>query len=1150
MDIFNVEEFLASKLTREQKKIREILKTFSFSNDAESIYIAGICILKIDNFPAQQSIVSHCFRELINAILRWEETECKDQAIVAITDALKKVGFIKNGRPTDERIKETVNQIWDKIKSLHNERDKMKKLISERHPKLKTEEIDNIVNKTNEAKKKINGLRHFDKEFKTILLDEFNEHIKTLENFILYLEPYLEQKEVSYDILESSKKRNVPTKDEIEHVANLKSNLKPYFFSKLENPEWFKPLNERELLFHSIDTNENGQEIFYWDSLPYLIKITADKYDDILELIRPIVEDMDKGNKINSSLVCVCVFDIAMNMPDDKFIFICKSFFKWLRNSNDIYCFYEEKLKKFFEKLKSIDKNLTLDIIKELLKLSVNIKKESPGIFDNNGNPIEFDDSEVVSKFGSHESYGYEQFVEIIKSIFKYDDFELFKLFRGIYNGLFAGISNEEIERYEDLINHRRSAIEYNRQDGYSQDESVYIIVSAIRDYAEAILKNNDKSEIKDVFNLLKDGKFNIFTRIILHLLRVSDNYEKALLAEYMTDKNLFDNPSYHHEYYLLEQEKFRSLPIESQNMIFGYIDKGPIDENYQKDDGEWTSEKKKNRWRIHKLEPIRKYLPEQLQTKYKDILTKDGEPIYYNGVDGHPEFLSYKFSSDSLSPLPENAMSNMSIEEIINYLKPDNKTIDSSDIHGLSNSLLADVKAAPKKYLENLASFNEISEPAYIYSLLFGLREYNKTQIDWDAIVDFGNRVLEQNSSEADFFEHSNWHWAKQAVAELVADFFRQAADKNIDDIFLKNSFKILKSLLLEKDKYLEKERNDESIDYYNSAINSTFGTAFEGLIRYGLWQHNSEKSNDNLKSCLEKLLSDSAYLETWALFGRWLPRIRLMFSKWTTENIDKILPKNEPKKFKAAWTAYINFVNPSNDIDMFDLMKPKFEYVLQNNKLFLGNKENNKLRISQHIAIYYASEKIDLNDDIMEYVFNRYENSQERRSFINFIGVSLKNSDDVPKKIIDRYQKFWDWRVCKIESNESRYVKELEQFEWWYRCRKFDRKWAIEQMHNLVVNHNINMRRYMIEETLLEDLPTYTRQTFDIVKKLSIGTMEMHDYSKNNIIEETVKYIKENKFDDEALKTDKDTFINEFLEKRAYDAQEWTEKLQPYLE
>jgi hypothetical protein len=1121
MNTFDVEEFLATELTPKQKKIREILKTFS--NDAESIYIAGICILKIDDFPVQQSIVSHCFRELINVISRWNETECKDQLI----DALKNVDFIKDGQPKDEEIKKIVDQIWDKIKSLRNESGKLIGVISERRPKLLKESSRDMVNYVKEAKKKIDTLRHFNKEFKTIHLDEFNTHIVTLENFILHLQPsYLEQKEVLDDSLKSSNKPfKVPTKDEIEQVvANLKGNLKPYFFSKLENPEWFTSLNEKGLLSYSIDTNENEQEIFYWVSLPYLIKIIADKYDDILKLISPIVKDMDNGNKINSSLVCVCVFDIAMNMPkDDKFILICKSFLKWLRNSNDIYWVDEEKLKKFFEKLKSIDKNLTLDIIKELLKLSVNIKKE----------PTECDDSEVVSRFGSHKSYGYKQFVKIIKSIFKDDDFELFKLFRGIYNGLFAGISDEEIERYEDLINHRRSAIEYNRQDEYSQDDSVYIIVSAIRDYAEAILKNNDKAEIKDVFNLLKDGKSNIFTRIILHLLRVSDNYEKALLAEYMTNKDLFYNTSYHHEYYLLEQEKFRLLPIESQKMIFGYIDKGPIHEHYQKDDGEGTS--RKDFWRLHKLEPIKNYLTEQLQTKYKDILT--------GPIREHPEFLSYRFSSDSLSPLPENAMSNMSIKEIIKYLKPDNKTIDSSDIDGLSDSLLADVKAAPRKYLDNLALFNEISEPTYIYSLLFGLRKYNKTQIDWNAIVNFGKWVLEQNNSinrDADFPEHSDWwYWAKQAVAELAADFFRQA-DKNIDidDILLNNSFKILESLLLEKDKYLEKERNDESIEYY-----SMFGTAFEGLIRYGLRQHNNKKSNDNLK-LLEKLLSDSAYLETWALFGRWLPCIHLMFPKWTTENIDKILPKNETKKFKAAWTAYINFVNPS--YDMFDLMKSKFEYVLQNNKLFLGNKENNKLRIGQHIATSYARKKIDLNDKIMEYVFNRYENSQERQSFINSIG---SNSDDVSQKIIDRSQKFWNWLVCKIKNNESQYVKELEQFECWYMCRKFDRKWAIEQMHNLVVNHNINMRRYMIEETLLEDLPTYTRQTFDIVRKLSIGTIGIRDCSKNNIIEETVKYIKENTFD-KALKTDKDTFINEFLEKRAYDAPEWAEKLQPYLE
>ncbi|MCA6072579.1 MAG: hypothetical protein LE178_03465 [Endomicrobium sp.] len=138
----------------------------------------------------------------------------------------------------------------------------------------------------------------------------------------------------------------------------------------------------------------------------------------------------------------------------------------------------------------------------------------------------------------------------------------------------------------------------------------------------------------------------------------------------------------------------------------------------------------------------------------------------------------------------------------------------------------------------------------------------------------------------------------------------------------------------------------------------------------------------------------------------------------------------------------------------------------------------------------------------------------------------------------------KLWDWLETKLGDVND---KTLEQFQLWYSCKRFEREWAIEQIHNLIVNHKICMDMALIKEVLLEDLPNYTRKVFEIVKTLSMNN-EYFDFEPQIIITEVVKYIK-NSPNDSELKKEKDDFINKFSE-RSHDGPVWIDKLQKYLE
>lgn len=210
-------DLFARNLTPKQKRVCEILKTFN--EDSVAIYMAGVAILQIKDFPAKQSVASHCFRELINAISRREESALKQQAL----EGLKVIEFIKNADHEQKRIENTLDKIWADLKSLNNEKSKLVSIFMDRNPKKKQEmliadaehkkrllnDVNGIINQVMAAKGRIDKLRHFDKQFSTLPQEQFEENIDILENYILYLEnaQYMERKEALDGILAATNAR-------------------------------------------------------------------------------------------------------------------------------------------------------------------------------------------------------------------------------------------------------------------------------------------------------------------------------------------------------------------------------------------------------------------------------------------------------------------------------------------------------------------------------------------------------------------------------------------------------------------------------------------------------------------------------------------------------------------------------------------------------------------------------------------------------------------------------------------------------------------------------------------------------------------------------------------------------------------------------
>ncbi|MBR1605605.1 MAG: hypothetical protein IJ660_05820 [Alphaproteobacteria bacterium] len=947
-----------------------------------------------------------------------------------------------------------------------------------------------------------------------------------------------------------------PTQKQIDLVlANLKGNLIQQFFAKLENPEWFEILKEQNLLEYNKNTNDSGQEYIEWTAFPYLCKVASEIPDKIMDFIQPILSEIKESPNPNWWFIEKMI-SLAIKLPDKEFNKIMVIYNESIQKLDLLGWLDNVVVKQILERLKNVNKFLALAICRNLLSIKLTKDKYS------------FRESFSPSIKIVNAGYGYEQLIKIINSLFSDFEDDLLHLYVAIVSeDMISGLVKDEIERYYELDWIHRSAIETHVQDLYKKSDPLYILVSEIRDMSFNLIQKRDLKDNQKIFELLENSNCPTMTRIILYLLRISDKYNKDLLIKYLTNKDIFDSSTYHHEYYLLMQEKFSQLSESAQKIILNYIDEGPEGDYYEKDEPQFSAQYKKDIWRLRKLLPIKKFLSPDLLKKYQSILyDENGKEKKY---DDHPDMLFWIESGFMASPIDTKDLSEKSIDEIVEFVnswKADNADISISEI-GLAESIRTDAISNPEKYLNQLEKTKEIKDPTYIHYMLSGLRDVEKiSNIQWQNIINFGSWVVNQNNifeGHHRFHDGDNdWHNAKAVVADLLAKAFKHKDNlQDLADEYIDKAFNILKELCFMEDKHLAtkvKEENAKDLgDYLTSAINSLHGKSVEGLVLYLIWKKNNDKSLDDVTPIIDRLLKKPSYIETYAIFAHMLPWMHYAIPTVVESNIDNLFPENVGKRhiFEITFATYIDYSKIFDN--MFSVLESKFLYALKN-QVYSENEQTKTedSRISDFLVIYYGKGLFDLDSDIIKWLFDGLNNYQKQVEFVNYIGFSMWHRDNpsqiVDQKIIERFTKFWEWLLQYVKGKEAKYKEVLSQFERWYQCNQFDPEWIITRMHGLVVDYDIPIQLFMIEDNLLRDLPCFPRKVFNIISKLICSGQQRLFISNKTFVENIVQYIHEHDFpDDPKLKSDKDVFINKYLENyEGWQVSIETERLSKYLE
>ncbi|WP_299199255.1 hypothetical protein [Thermocrinis sp.] len=286
--------------------------------------------------------------------------------------------------------------------------------------------------------------------------------------------------------------------------------------------------------------------------------------------------------------------------------------------------------------------------------------------------------------------------------------------------------------------------------------------------------------------------------------------------------------------------------------------------------------------------------------------------------------------------------------------------------------------------------------------------------------------------------------------MAKLLIDAF----EENLIPVDYKDElWEVIDGILNKLDKLETEERirlRDIVNDKYNFTIfNTVEGSAIASLILYTIWLKENNKIKDlnsipEVKGRLEFYLNKQTSIIIHVVYGFYLHSLLNIDEHWTKDMIPKIFSKDRADYFWGAWCAYVRA--GYQHYKAYSLLRDIYAYAIENMK-YDAESECKKDSV-HHLAVLYGWGIMSLDDPVFHKFWEK-ANSDVREKFISYIGQQLLKYE-LPGDVIQRFKTLWEWRISYIKglSNRQDFQKELKSFIHWFVSRKFDDKWALENL------------------------------------------------------------------------------------------------------
>lgn len=861
-----------------------------------------------------------------------------------------------------------------------------------------------------------------------------------------------------------------------------------YFFNRLQNPEWIKPLKDKGFFKNPPqiieDVSEGTISFPMWPQSRYLARMARYKPKEVLEIARQI--------ESNNPRVHEDFADAALEMALEEAVQLVPKVKTWIKS------LYSSSL--LPEKIAALIVHLAQGgKIKKALELAKTLLAVMPysslNNGDNNDNNVYLSSPKPRIRFNNSH---YRRILKtLVPELVKITGEEALIMLIILLNDAmkFSGHNAETEEKQnnspilEDYSRIWRYAIEDHPRNHHPYDVTE-ILVEAVRDTAKQILEQ-DRTKIRNIVQKLEERRWRIFHRIALYLIREYQDVDHNLLIEKLVDSQRFrDTSSYEdYEYAHLLRDNFTQLSVDKQAQILSWIENPELDLNWQEDQerkAEWVKY-----WQWHKLTIIKDSLSIYWRERYDDLVNKFGKELELSDIvsGGVGEVRGVGVES----PKTDSELESMSIEELVAFLRTwePNSTdpFEEPSRSGLGSALERLAEKSPERYAQGAAQFQDI-HPIYISNLLRGLYQALNNQsrqqqeireFDWISVLSLCNWLAEKSEefkkSQTIYNDpSSNWLEPCRTVVNLLG------VGLNVDTIAIQFNFRnqvwnILRLLTQHPDPtpQREMEYHSSNNNYSDLAINTVRGKAMHTVVRYALWirrhieqipesaeqlQRGFDEMPEVRQALDEHLNPDiEPSLAIRSVYGQWFPWLALLDPLWANQSIGKIFSQDETfsNLRRAAWESYINFSGVYDNT--FDLLHEEYRYAVEQIDPTLIEQEkltDTDKGLANHLMTFYWRGKMNLDEPgALLARFLELASDALRGYALEFVGRSLKKTkDEIAPQILNSLELLWEKRLetARNSSERSSYATELAAFGWWFGSGKFDDTWAIAQIKQIL--------------------------------------------------------------------------------------------------
>lgn len=871
-----------------------------------------------------------------------------------------------------------------------------------------------------------------------------------------------------------------PTREDAKWLKTNVPNNRPgigYFFNNLKNPKWLWPLHSEGLFRHPPEPQfdpETGRTTFpTWAASRCLARLVVTDDPDVKAKVAEILVELETIN----FLVHLDIFEAACSLPLDLLIPVADKERIWFEKTSFIDMLLPDKVADLVNHLSGVgDAELALAFNRAALMLIEDTNQEvheAERIF-----------TEPKTRL---DRWHYEQFIS--------------KTWESIANADWEGSLRQYCELLREYLdsrypNNKDTGDSYSGSwlTGIEHDENdqAFLLLSTIRRIAERAISGN-ASTLPTILEILESSKWDVFQRIVFHVLRFADSQavaediqSRVMVAKTFRDPNLF------HEYSLLLASVFDRLTEEQRSTILNWIDSfvPTIDdvkerarrwngEEISDEDAEWHIRRGKLRW----LELLKDKLPDDWSRKYKEWTEHLGEISF----DNHSARFQTMWAGE---PAISEILVTLSSPKIVLRYLQDEPQEGGASPQELARELSQLVSERPEPFISVWEMLKEL-DLRYVQAFFSGIHARTQLVDDpfWSPLLAAMKWALERpdaNEPEA------------SGLSSIIGDIMSSSLPHDEVRIPFPLRFQvwsIIEILLENPNPTVEHEAQygGKNMDPLTFSLNTVRGEAFHTLFKYINWcrrtldvQDRTFQSTAEVLPALERHLQPAVdpSFAVRAVYGERLPSLIAFDPDWVTAHLKEFFPTSKELAgiYKATWDTFIIWTRPYHNV--FDSLREQYAFAVENlGGESLYRSESAASHLSEHLIAFYARKRIEYGEGLLKR-FYQLATGVQAAHVLWFIARILRESADVPAEVLERFKKLIEDRVA----NGTR--EERVEFGWLFTCEKFEAEWRLGLLRDAVSSTEEIDSDHAVLEGLAELSEQFPKLTIETTIHLVDGT------------------------------------------------------------